>query len=270
MKKTTLSAAVTFAVQVRAMCGNKEAQAAVRVDMIRAAILVAVKGNSTDWKAGAAEAAQGKGAVAKALAAGFDAVGVISVAFKPQDAKAMTAPQKQEAIDAAVSAHLEAFMAAFDAEMPKEPTEAEKQAKKEEREAAAAAKLSEAVEAAIAERGLVSADSIATDGEIFNAALALFKAGKFGPALVEEMRAALNVPAMLAQAFNDGKAAALAEAVDTQSAAQAISKAAQAISKAAAPRRGKGKGKAAQAEAAAPVFHIHDDSMANQAAAAAA
>jgi hypothetical protein len=213
MKKT----AVTFALQISAMLGNKEAQSAVRMDIINAAILTAVKGNSTPWIDGMAVAAKGKGKIADALMAGFHAVGMIPVFIKPQDpmGKDDRAEKNAEEADRLTAV----FFGAFDASMPKEKTKEEKEADKAEREAAKATALAEAVEKEISARGLVSADKLASDGDIINAALALLIAGKVGDALAEEFRAALGVPSMLAQSFADGKAAGLAEAAEAQAAA---------------------------------------------------
>lgn len=206
MKKSV--SAVSFAVQISALCGDKSAVVTVRRDIIRTAIRVAVGGNSTQWMQGAATAATAKGKVAKALTAGFQAIGHIPALFKPQDV--VTVSEKATAIDARTDALTEDFFAAFDATMPAEKTEAEKDAAKAEREAAKATAQQEAIEQAIKERGLVPADSLASDGDVFTAALAMVKAGKFGAALLEELQFAVTAQLKLC----DASATAAAEKAD--------------------------------------------------------
>ena len=210
--------AVTFKQQVRAMCGDRAALDALRLDIIAAAIRIAVKGNASHWMDGASEAATMKGTVAKAMQAGFIAVGPVAVLIKPQDAKQYTPEQRAEMIENRVSELVAVFDGAFKGAMPAPLTDAEKEAKKAEREAAKATAVAAAAEEAIKARNLVPADHIATDGELFNAFMDRVKAGKYGDALMGELRAALKIDEEIrtarAQGYEEGRAAAASLAFD--------------------------------------------------------
>lgn len=239
MKKT----AVTFALQISAMLGNKEAQAVVRADVINAAILTAVKGNSTPWIDGMAVAAKGKGKIADALMAGFHAVGMISVLIKPQDP--MGKDERAEKNSAEADRLTDIFFDAFDASMPAELTKEEKEAKKAERDAKKATEVTEAAEKLIAERGLVPADKILSESDILREALALIKAGAAGNALMDDFMDALGVPAALETARMEGRTKLLAE----QAEAAMLKSIADAQATPAAPKATKRTSKAKDKEA---------------------
>jgi len=222
MSKVTTAA--TFAVQIRALMGDKIAAVIVRNEFVRAAILTAVKGNATPWLDGMAEAAKGKGAVAGALMAGFHAVGMIAVFIKPQEA--VSAEDRAERNSAEADRLAAIFADAYSAAMPAEPTEAEKQAKKAEKEVAQAVALQKAVDEEVKKLGLIDpVTHVATTGDVIRAMLAIVKDGKVGDTELDDLRAALGMEAIKTQAYNDGMVTGLAKAADDAT-ALALSKAA--------------------------------------------
>lgn len=208
----TKSTAATFAVQIAALCGDRASAALVRQDTVRTAIVVALKGNASQWLEGAAVASKAKGSMGKALSAGFQAVGAIAVLIKPQEA--VTAAERAERIAARADELAASFEAAVIAALPAEKTAAEKDAAKSVKAAAHDKEVDDKVTAAIKELGLVPADTLATDSQVLARALSLIIAGKCGTTLADELRAALGVSEYEQAAYSKGKAAALAELSD--------------------------------------------------------
>lgn len=212
--------APSFATWILAQCGDKQAAATIRMETVRGAIVVALKGNKTQWQQAAAAVATKKGTAAAAFKAAFMALGDIGALFKPQD-QTVTKEEKAAAIEAKADEMVLTFEAAYLAELPPELTKEQRDAKKAERDANKAKEIAAAVDAEISARGLVKPGTAATDGEILAAALALITGGKCGDTFADEFRAALGVPAMLKQAYADGQAAALANVADNATAGTA-------------------------------------------------
>lgn len=215
----TINAAVAFALFIRAAAGNKQAAADIRRAHVEAALATVLRhGNLTPWMDGAKEAAAAKGAAAKGLLAGFQAVGHVSALFTPPEAKKMNPEALARAVAEAVAEKVAIFEAAYTEAMPAEKTAAEKEAAKAEKEAAAAVKQAEAVangiKAEIDAGNLIPADKVLTSADLFRAVLASVAAGQMSDEMADELRAALGVPAMLKQAYNEGKAAAESLALD--------------------------------------------------------
>lgn len=213
-KNTAIASYATF---IASLCGDKQATVAVRQANTRAAIVVALKGTKEHWMAAAAAAGKGKNAAAKALLAAFMAVGTIGVLIKPQET--ITAEEKAARIDARADELLAVFEAAYTEAMPAEKTDEEKAAAKDEKAAAKAAALADAVKVEIEKRGLVPAGAVATEGDMLAGALALLIAGKVGGELADQFRAALGFEAAKSAAFEQGKVAGMAEAMDAASGA---------------------------------------------------
>jgi hypothetical protein len=244
-----------FQTQIAALAGNKQAGAALRLNIIFTAALTAVKGTDKYWLAGAAEAAKSKSIQGKALHAGFVAVGYIALFIKPQEQ--ITAEERAARNEAEAERLANVFETAYLAALPAEKTEAEKEQAKAKKAEEQAAAVKVAVEKEIAERGLVAADSIMTDSDVLRAALALLVTGRAAPGLMDDFRNALGVPAALAQSFAEGKAAALAEFADKQAGAAIAAAGAAAGAPAPAPapapaEQGKPAGKGKARRAAAP------------------
>jgi hypothetical protein len=208
--KANFSAA-TFAIQIRALCGGKSEQVIVRMELVRGAAVVALKGNKTQWVQGATEVSKGKGLQERAFKAGFMAVGEISALFKPQDK--IDPKVKAEAIEAEADRIAMVFEAAYVAELPVEKTVAEKEKAKADKVAAQNKEIADAVESEIKARKLVPEGTEATPAQVLAAALDLLKSGKAGESLQGEFLAALGVESIKAAAYAQGKAEALAAAL---------------------------------------------------------
>lgn len=227
-----MSKYATFATFILAQCGDKSAAAVVRMETVRAAIVVALKGNKTQWMDAVAAVAKLKTTQAKAFRAAFMATGDIGALFKPQES--IPAAEKAAAIEAKADEMVLTFETAYLAELPPEKTADERAAAKAAKVAKKEKEVADGIEAAIKERGLVPADTIATDGQVIAAALQLLLSGKVGETLKDEMRAALGFAEATAAAFADGKAAALAELADKATGTAASRKTAKAADKTAA------------------------------------
>jgi hypothetical protein len=207
--------APSFATWILSQCGDKQAQATIRIETVRAALIVALKGNKTQWMDAFKAVADKKTGTAKAFKSAFMALGEVSALFKPQDS--ISAKDKADAISAKADELVLVFDAAYQAEIPAEKTDAQKAAAKAEKEATKAKEIADAVSATIKEKGLVPADALASDAQVLALALTLIQSGKIGTTFADEFRHALGFESAKSAAFAEGKAHALAELTDKAS-----------------------------------------------------